>query len=69
MTWHALPECRLCKHQALDVAVGLVRYAEPDIEGNVYGRIPRCADHAACRKRREQLGEPWPLLDDPRRRP
>lgn len=60
-----LPRCALCEREASDVATALVRYAEPDADNNVFGRLPRCRDHEACRRRVELAGEPW-ILDEKR---
>jgi hypothetical protein len=59
--------CAFCGAESDDrraIASGLVRYAEPDAEGNVFGRLPRCTDHRSCRSRVEGSGEPWLVADN-----
>ena len=55
--------CALCHTASPDVAVALIRYREPDEEGNRFGRLPGCRDRTACRARVEAAGRTWPLDD------
>lgn len=55
--------CALCGTASPDVAVVLIRYREPDEEGNRFGRLPHCRDRRSCRARVEALGKAW-MLDD-----
>ena len=54
--------CLLCGATGKDVAIGLVRWADP-VGRDVFGSIPRCRDKAACRDRVEAAGEQWDVLD------
>ena len=54
--------CDLCGEndpRGAFVRSGLACYAD---DGR-FERIDRCVDHAACRRRVEEAGEPWPLID------
>jgi hypothetical protein len=51
--------CELCGRQGDDVRLQLAWFRE-----RKYGPVQdvrRCLDHAACRARVEQGGDPWPL--------
>jgi hypothetical protein len=53
------PVCELCGRQGDDVRLQLAWFREKK-----YGPVQdvrRCLDHAACRARVEQGGDPWPL--------
>ena len=58
--------CELCGRQAADVSTAVVRWLEPVRENEWYGRILRCKDHEACRQRVRDIGDTWPLLNEPR---
>jgi hypothetical protein len=52
-------ECELCDIESRDVRSGLACYAD---DGR-FERIDRCVDHSSCRRRVEEPGGTWPLLD------
>ena len=55
--------CAFCHVESADVATALVRFLEPDEEGNRFGRLPRCRTRTACRTRVEAAGG-MPVLDE-----
>lgn len=50
----ARPACLICGDDR-DVRMGMMRYREPDDEGNRYASGWRCRDHDACRARFEAV--------------
>ena len=52
-------ECQLCGVTG-DVAVGLVRWANPPADASPFASLARCRDRAGCRRR--HVGD-WPVVD------
>lgn len=52
--------CAICGFEGKDVAVALCQWRDIG-KGPRYTAEPRCKDHEACRARKEQSGETWPL--------
>ncbi len=62
MRGEGLP-CVICGHEGTDVRPALIRWREALEDGTRYDFVPRCEDRAACRKRCQEAGEPWPVED------
>jgi hypothetical protein len=53
--------CLLCGAEGYDISMALVRWK--DTTHGEYGSIPRCKDEQACRRRVEEEGEEWPVVE------
>lgn len=53
--------CELCYTPGKDVAVSLAMYR--DAKEQPFQSIARCKDVEGCRRRVEQSGERWPLVE------
>lgn len=54
--------CLICGDTSRDVTVGLVAWREP-VGRELFSSIPRCRNRGACKRRVEQIGDEWPLLE------
>jgi hypothetical protein len=55
--------CLLCGNADRDVERSLVRWTEPDPEGNHYSMTNRCKNRVECARRVEANGDVWPVKD------
>lgn len=59
-------KCRICGETSDDVTIGMLRWKkggdddDPEVK---YSSAPRCRDRAACYRRVESQGKPWPVID------
>lgn len=57
-------ECDLCHRLGTDVRATVVTWRVAEEHGDErYASLLRCRDHAACRDRVLDSGDPWPVLD------
>ncbi len=60
------PVCAICNHpDPRDLSVSLVHWRDAPA-GMAYEHVERCRDRDACRRRLEDQGDVWPLVEDRR---